>query len=296
MCSVPPPKTVGTGSRPRRTKNLKQTLVNLFSELDPARVPGGFDRVGDIAVVGIPPEAVTREREIGAIILALHSNIRVAAKRAGRYSGLHRTLPLTVIAGEDRLTTLHRENGILLHLDLAQVYFSMRSAHERARIAALVQPGETVAVLGSGIGPFPLIIARHSRAHEIVGIEINPIAHEYAQKNLAANRNIDNVTFLVGDAAKKLAALARTFDRILIVQPHGGAALLPQALKALRPGGCLHVYDMRAKDRHGAAAAQIAAVCSTMARRLRLLAVVPCGHCGPTLYRICVDAMIDATE
>lgn len=296
MCSVPPPRTVGAGSRPHRAMNLKQTLANLFPELDPARVPGGFDRVGDIAVVGIPPEAVTREREIGAIILALHSNIRVAAKRAGQYGGLHRTLPLTVIAGEKRLTTLHRENGILLHLDLARVYFSMRSAHERARIAALVRAGETVAVLGSGIGPFPLIIARHSRAHEIVGIEINPIAHEYAQKNLAANRNIDNVSFLVGDAAQKLPALGRTFDRILIVQPHGGAALLPQALEALRPGGCLHVYDMQAKDRHDAAAAKIAAVCSTMARSLRILGTVSCGHCGPSLYRICVDAMINATE
>jgi tRNA (guanine37-N1)-methyltransferase len=63
-----------------------------------------------------------------------------------------------VIAGEDRLTTVHRENGILLHLDLAQVYFSVRSAHERARIAAQVKPGETVAVLCSGVGPFPLII------------------------------------------------------------------------------------------------------------------------------------------
>ena len=32
-------------------------------------------------------------------------------------------------------------------LDLARVYFSTRSAHERARIAGLIQPGEQVAVL-----------------------------------------------------------------------------------------------------------------------------------------------------
>ena len=227
--------------------NLKQTLSVRFPHLDPTRLPGGFDHVGDIAVIGITPELETRAQEIGKIILGLHKNIRVVAKRDGQYGGQYRTLPLRVIAGEERLTTVHRENGINIHLDLGQVYFSVRSAHERARIAALVRPGETVAVLCSGVGPFPLIIGRHSEAQKVIGIEKNPVAHGYALRNLRANRKIKNVHFFGGDAVQGLVNLGRTFDRILVVLPHGGETLLPGALEALRPGGTLHFYDMQTK-------------------------------------------------
>lgn len=273
---------------------LKDRLQARFSNIDPARLPGGFDRVGDIAVVGITPEATPWEHDIGALLLALHhSTIRVVAKRAGAYAGEYRTLPLQVIAGEERLTTIHRENGVLLHLDLSQVYFSVRSAHERARIAALVKPGENVAVLCSGVGPFPLIIGRHSKAREVIGIEKNPIAHAFALRNLRANRTIRNVRFIAGDAGEVLPTLDRQFDRLLIVLPHGGEMLLPCALDALRPGGVLHFYDMQAKGCSAMTLAKVDAACRTQQRSFHPLHVEVCGHCGPTTLRLCLDTAID---
>ena len=251
--------------------------------------------MGDIAVVSLVPELEPFEREIGAIILDLHKTVRVVAKRDGQYSGEFRTLPLRVIAGEERLTTVHRENGVTLHLDLAQVYFSVRSAHERARIAALVQPGERVAVLCSGVGPFPLIIGRHSGVREVIGIEMNPVAHEYALRNLQANRALRTVRFLEGDAGQVLPSQGRLFDRILVVLPCGGEVLLPAALDALRPGGVLHFYDMQAKGCHSATVAKVEAACRERGCRIRPLQVAVCGHCGPTVHRICLDAVIEAT-
>ncbi|WP_319586447.1 hypothetical protein [uncultured Desulfobulbus sp.] len=275
---------------------LKRLLIARFPEIVPTRLPSGFDRVGDIAVVGITPELASLEREIGACILALHHTIRVVAKRDGEYGGEYRTLPLRVISGEERLTTVHRENSVTLHLDLAQVYFSVRSAHERARIAALVQPGERVAVLCSGVGPFPLIIGRHSRPREVIGIEKNPVAHQYAQHNLRANRSINNVCFLEGDARGVLPNLNRQFDRILIVLPHGGENLLPCALDALRPGGTLHFYDMQAKGCSSTTQDKVEAACREKGRSMEPVQVTICGHCGPTVHRVCLDAVIDATE
>jgi tRNA (guanine37-N1)-methyltransferase len=273
--------------------NLKQTLRARFPEVRPERLPSGFDRVGDIAVVIVPPELEVREREIGEAILALHKTIRVVGKRDGLYSGEYRTLPLAIIAGEERLTTLHRENGVNLHLDLAHVYFSVRSAHERARIAALVEPGESVAVLCSGIGPFPLVIGRHSKAGQIIGIEKNPIAHGYALQNLRANRKIANVRFYEGDAAQVLPSLNCRCDRILIVLPHGGEPLLPCALNALKPGGTLHFYDMQAKGCNSATFAKVADACRKYGRRMHRFEETTCGHCGPTVHRVCLDAVID---
>jgi tRNA (guanine37-N1)-methyltransferase len=275
---------------------LKRLLIARFPEIAPTRLPSGFDRVGDIAVVGITPEAVSLEHEIGACILARHHTIQVVAKRDGEYGGEYRTRPLQIIAGEERLTTVHRENSVALHLDLGQVYFSVRSAHERARIAALVQPGERVAVLCSGIGPFPLIIGRHSKAREVIGIEKNPVAHQYAQRNLRANRTIENVCFLEGDAKRVLPNLNRQFDRILIVLPHGGEDLLPCALDALRPGGILHFYDMQAKGCSSTTQNKVESACGEKGRCMAPIQVTVCGHCGPTVHRVCLDAVIDATE
>ena len=276
--------------------NLKQTLRARFPGVPPERIPGGFDRVGDIAVVIVPPELEALEQEIGEAILALHKTIRVVAKRDGQYSGEYRTLPLAIIAGEERLTTLHRENGVNLHLDLAHVYFSVRSAHERARIAALVEPGEGVAVLCSGIGPFSLIIGRHSKASKVIGIEKNPIAHGYALRNLKANRKIANVRFCEGDAAQVLPSLDQRFDRILIVLPHGGESLLPCSLAALKPGGTVHFYDMQAKGCSSATYARVATACRDHGHRIRSFEVTICGHCGPTVHRVCLDAVIDTTK
>ena len=265
--------------------NLKQRLQQRFPAIAPTRLPGGYDRVGDIAILSIVPELQPLEEEIGAIVLAGRPDLRVAARRAGEHEGEQRIRPLTVIAGEQRLTTVHRENSVQFHLDLGQVYFSVRSAHERARIAAQVRAGESVAVLCSGAGPLPLIIGRHSRAGEIVGIELNPVAHVYALRNLAANRGVTRIRFLEGDAARVLPALDRRFDRIALVLPHGGEHLLPCALEALKPGGMLHFYGMQAKGREDTLLAELAAACGQRARRPRLVRSVVCGHCGPKAFQ-----------
>ena len=248
--------------------------------------------MGDIAVVNITPELANDEHEIGRILLALHKNIRVVAKRTGPYAGEYRVLPLRVIAGENRLDTLHRENGITLHLDISQVYYSVRSAHERARIASLVQPGERVAVLCSGVGPFPLIIGRHSTALAVIGIEKNPVAHGFALRNLQANPAVTSVSFHQGDAAHILPALPARFDRILVVLPYGGEMLLLQALDVLAPGGTLHFYDMQTKGCTPSIRGKIERACRDRGRCVKQFHLTLCGHCGLNVHRVCADTII----
>nr|WP_320011743.1 hypothetical protein [uncultured Desulfobulbus sp.] len=283
-CLHPPPHPTPKGS-------LRQILHSSYPAIPYNRLPGGFDRIGDIGVVSITPAAETVEKEIGAHILAHNKNMRVVAKRAGEYEGEFRTRPLAVIAGEQRFTTVHKENGVVLHLDLAQVYYSARSGHERNRIATLVRPGERVCVLCSGVGPYPLVISRHSGAAEVIGIEKNPVAHTYARRNLQANRRLRNVRFYEGDVLEVLPLLEPGFDRILIVLPYGGEVLLPVALQALRIGGILHLYDMQTKGCHGLTQAKVENAVQAQGRDILVQQVVRCGNCGPSKERICLDAI-----
>lgn len=270
--------------------NLKAALADILSTEQLAQLINGFDVVGDIAITIIPPNLVVRERNIGEAILKSNRRIRVVAKRAGHYGGEFRTIPLQIIAGENRKETRLKEHGIRLLLNVEAVYFSVRMAGERRRVATCVQPGEKVAVLCSGIGPFPLIMARHSQVAEIIGIEKNPVAHNYALKNLAANKKIENVRFLHGDASTLLPQLGTPFDRVLVVLPKNGEHLLECALSALRPSGWLHFYTMEQVNSHGVD--KVRRKCQQLGRSLDQHFITSCGHCAPRTNRLCINAMI----
>ncbi len=253
---------------------------------------GGYDVVGDIAVVTIPLELQHRQDVIGQAVLAANRRLKVVAKRAGHYGGEFRTLPLEIIAGENRKETFHKEHGILLNLHLEKVYFSVRSGEERRRIAALVQKNEEVLVLFSGIAAFPLIIAHLSPSKRIVGIEKNPSAHFYGLKNLTLNKKIKNVQLCKGDVADFLPRLTEKYDRVLMPLPSQAENYLDLALMRLKSRGILHFYDFQQKGRYEAAVKKIMTACEQNGRQLIGTEVVACGHIAPRKHRICVDAEI----
>ncbi len=272
---------------------LKEALSGELSAQELAGLVRGYDVVGDIAITIIPPELQSKEDIIGAAILKINKNIKVVAKRSGNYGGELRTIALQVIAGENRLDTEHRENGVRFFLHPAAVYFSVRSAGERQRLAALVHAEEDILVMFSGIGALPLILARHSPAASIVGIEKNNVAHNYAVKNLDANKKIKNVSFLAGDVDEIMPNLKTKFNRIAMPLPKSAENFLGLALAALECGGWLHFYDFQAKADFAASLVKIKTACAAYGRNLSRAETHVCGHVSPKVYRLCVDACLD---
>lgn len=271
---------------------LKELLDDVLSENDLQLLVGAYDVVGDIVIMTIPRELETKEHAIAAAILANNRKVKVVAKRAAHYGGEYRSRPITIIGGEARKETEVREFGVRLHLNVEKVYFSIRSGNERRRIASLVKPGEKVLVLFSGIGPYPFMISKYSLAKRIVGIEKNPIAHDYGLVNLNLNKKLDNIELLRGDVVDILPQITAQFDRIIMPLPKSAGDFVDPALTALRSGGCLHFYDMRYTGSFSESVAKVRAACDLAHRHLLAAEVVSCGHCGPRTYRICVDAWI----
>ncbi|NLZ17208.1 MAG: methyltransferase [Desulfobulbaceae bacterium] len=277
-------------------KRLRPQLALYLPDIPPHLLPGGFDTIGDIALLTLPQSILSQADRIGEVILTLFKHIGVVALRQGNYSGAQRLIALKVVAGEQRLTTLHRENGVSLYLDLATVYFSTRLAGERMRIAQLVQAQEKVCVLGSGAGPYPLTIARHSQAQTVDGIEMNPAAHSCGLQSLRKNRCLTTVRLHSGEASAKLASLQQSFDRIVIALPWHAASLLQSALGHLRPKGILHCYAMEMDGSQSSLMQKLAELCASRARRIKSINSVKCGHCGYSgkrLFRICHDVIIN---
>lgn len=271
---------------------LKQALKNRLSIAELDLLVRSYDVVGDIAVILVPPELSHRERLIGSTLLDLQKNIKVVAKRSSVYEGQHRTIDLTIIAGENRTETIHKEFGVKLLLDLSTVYFSARSGTERKRIADLVAADEKVLVMFSGLAPFPLAIGRHSHPLSITGVEINKIAHDYGKKNLRMNTSNCHIKLINGDVRDVMPKLNETFDRIIMPLPHTAQDFLPLALALLKDNGWLHYYDIKPKENFQISFNTIRDACDKANRCAVNPQLFICGHTSPRLFRICIDGLI----
>ncbi len=272
--------------------NLKQALQSTLPADELSHLVRSYDLIGDIAVVIIPPPLHHREHLIGDTILSMNKRIKVVARRSGHHGGEYRTLPLTVIAGEQRLTTVHREFGVALELDLGAVYFSPRSGNERKRVADQVVRPEQILVMFSGAAPYPLLLARHSWAATVVGVEKNSAAHHYGLINVRRNKAQAVVSLIHGDVVTVLPGLDRSFDRIIMPLPGSARQFLDLALKHLRPSGRLHLYEFQPRERFAATQGIIQDAARLKGRYVMHSTVTVCGHNSPTSYRICVDATI----
>lgn len=271
---------------------LKQQLKDFLSKEELAILVSGFDVVGDIGIIIVPDKLAHHETRIAEAVLGSNKNIRVVAKRDGVYGGEYRTIPLKILAGERRIETEVKEFGVRLRLNPEAVYYSVRSAGERKRIASLVQKDEAVMVFFSGVAPLPLIISKYSEAESIVGIEKNPLAHEYGLQNLRCNRKQHNIRLYLGDVNDVAPALSTLYDRVIMPLPTLADKFLSCALNILKPNGWLHFYDLQNSQQFHCSTAKIRRACRAHQRSLESEKITRCGHCAPRTYRICIDARI----
>ncbi len=230
--------------RQRHDETLADVLANVLPSNLLASLPHAFDVVGDIAIVEIPPEQRSHEAEIGAAILKTHRNVRTVLAKAGAVMGTYRLRDFTVIAGNPRTLTVHREFGCQYLVDVAKAYFSPRLSHEHQRVASLVQKGDTVVDLFAGVGPFSVLIARSQDDVRVFALDINPDAFALLKKNIFLNRVQNRITPLLGDARvivqDKLAGIA---DRVIMNLPESASEFIDVACEAVKPsGGVVHFY------------------------------------------------------
>ena len=272
---------------------LKDLLKDKLSSAELSRLVQGYDLVGDMAITIIPPELSHRELFIGEAILATNKRIKVVAKRDGVYQGEHRTIPLTIIAGEKRKETVHSEFGVRLMLNPELVYFSVRSGTERKRVSDLVRPDEDVMVMFSGVAPYPLMINKYSRAASIVGIESNRLAHNYALENQKLNKAGTRVRLLCGNVLDKVPELSNKFHRIVMPLPTGAIDFLPLALESLIHGGTIHLYDFQPDNENGTSLDVIERKCREAGRAVLNAERFACGHTSPGIRRVCIDILVE---
>ena len=271
-------------------RNLKFYLKDKLNEKELLLVPTSFDVVGDIMIFSdFPKELAKKEKMIAGVILENYRSIKTILKKTKKYSGKFRTPTLKIIGGERRKETVAKENDITIKLNVEKVYFSTRISNERKRIASLVKPNESVLVMFSGSGVYPLVIAKHSKCREVYGIEINPTGHKYGLENVEKNKMNGRVKLFVGDVNKVLPKIKQKFDRVLMPLPKSAEEYLEIALKYTKKKGMIHFYDFLHEGEFELANEKIAAACKKTGRKFKIIRTVKCGQHSHGFFRICVD-------
>jgi tRNA (guanine37-N1)-methyltransferase len=270
---------------------LKQALSTKLTEKELSALKTAFDMVGDIAIIEIPDELISKEKIIAETLLSLVKTIKVVCKKVGIHGGQFRTQQLKVIAGEDRKTTIYKENNCMFKLNPELVYFSPRLSTERKRIYQLIKPGESILVMFSGVAPYPCVIAKNSKPKEIYGIEINPEAHKFALENIKLNK-LKNVTLFNGDVNDVLPTIKKKFDRILMPLPKNAGDFLDIALTKAKKNTIIHFYDFLQEHEFNQATEKVDTACKRAKKKYKILQLVKCGKHAPFTYRICLDFQI----
>jgi tRNA (guanine37-N1)-methyltransferase len=239
---------ISTHDFPEKKKQVKTFVEMLQDTLSPhllANLPRSIDLVGDIAIIEIPPELDAHKHAIGEAVLETHKNVRTVLAKKGAISGTYRLREFSVIAGEPKTETIHKEHGCQYYLDVAKAYFSPRLSYEHKRVASLVKQGETIVDLFAGVGPFVIQIAKTHENVQVYAIDVNPDAVEFLKRSIRLNRVEGKVHPILGDAKQvveeKLSGVA---DRVIMNLPEKAMEFVEAACKALKPdGGIVHFYS-----------------------------------------------------
>ena len=223
------------------TNDLRELLNNKLGNKEISLFKRAHDVVGDIAIVELDDPLLKKKKIIADAFRKVHKNVRSVVRKIGMHEGKYRIERYEVISGDKNLETIHRENGVILKLDIGKVYFSPRLAAERLRIARCVKKDEDVLVMFSGAGIYCFVIAKHSKANEIYGVEINPYGHKYALESLKLNK-FRNAKFFLGDVRKVVPKFSKKFDRIIMPLPISSLEFLNLGLQYIKHGGFIHLY------------------------------------------------------
>jgi tRNA (guanine37-N1)-methyltransferase len=276
---------------------LRAELRGLLPEDALRQVPRSYDIIGSkqkaVAVIELPEGLREHERVIAGTLMGIQRNVKSVLVKESERAGEYRTRELRLVAGDPDTEVLHKESGCLFRLDPRAVYFSPRESAERERIAAAVADGEEVLVMFSGVGPFPICIAKRHGNVRVTAVELNTEAHNYCVENIHLNRVGDRVTAIRGDVREVCKDLGRDFDRVLMPLPKGAHRFLNVAIPVLKDGGVLNFYHWAPEDAlFTEAEGLVSRAAEDYGRRAEFMYRGRISQYSPRIWKIRLDARI----
>ncbi len=175
-----------------------------------------FETAGHIAHLNLRPEHMPFKSVIGQIIMDKNPNILTVVTKTCEIQNVFRVFPMEVIAGDHQLQVQVKQNGCIFEFDYGKVYWNSRLEHEHARLVEVFKPGERIADVFAGIGPFSIPAAK--KGCFVYANDLNPSSYEALCNNKSKNRiseryletfNMDGKNFIRDSQALYLNSIVK---------------------------------------------------------------------------------------
>jgi len=249
-----------------------------------------YDVLGNIAIVKFPKGTKVRDKkQFANKLLRENKSVKTVLEKTGKFKGRLRKMQTHHIAGEKTKEVLYRENGCVFRFNLDTTYFSPRLSNERKEIAGKVRKGDRVLVMFAGVAPYPIVIAKNSKAEKVVSVEINREANKYAKLNIELNRLKSMVELVQGDIKRIAGKLKEKFDVIVMPRPQLKDSFLQQAFMLAKKGTRIYYYDFCKVDETGKIVEKIKAEAKKARKKIKILKVKSAGEIAPYKIRVRID-------
>ena len=222
-----------------------ETSILTDKEEEEVLEPPSYERIGKVIII---KELNNMKPEEAVKAIRNHNpDIRSILVKTGKREGEFRLGEYKKIFG-DKTETIHKEHGVKIKVDPTKAFFSEKEGTERKRVFKSVEAGEKILVMFCGAAPFPVTIAKNAEPSKVIGVEKNPEAVSYAQKNIKINNVNDKVNIIKGDVSNICPELGG-FDRVLMPSPTNSLEYIEEALNCTKNNGNLTVYSVENKNK-----------------------------------------------
>lgn len=272
----------------KQPSNFTELLEEILNEDEIRNLKTAYDVIGDIVIIEIPEELVSRKNEIGKAALDFSKRKSVYMKKSA-VKGTTRVRDLELIAGVDNSITIHKEHGTRLKLNVKEMYFSPRLATERKRVSDSVCENEKILDMFCGIGPFPSVIAKNNNV-EITGVDINSKAIAYFKENIKLNK-LENVTPICGDINDVYDDLKLSkFDRIIMNLPGLAYNFLDLAFDLIADNGIINYYEF--SDSYESGINRIENIAKEKGKKVEIINTRKVKSTSPGMWHVAIDAKV----
>lgn len=251
-----------------------------------------FDLLGNIVLVKFPYETKEKEKKkFAEKILKENKSARTVLEKVGKFQGRLRKQKTRWILGEKTKEALYRENNCVFRFNVDSTYFSSRLSNERKEIAAKIKKDDEVLVMFAGIGPFPIAIAKNSKAKKVYSVEINKEASKYAKMNVALNKLKDKVEIVQANV-KDFAKRKNKFDVIVMARPQLKDSFLKEAFALSNKGTRIFYYDFCLESEKERILEMIKIEAKKAKKKIKILKMKNAGEIGNRKFRVRVDFIV----
>lgn len=256
----------------------------------------GYDVVGNIAIIKFDREMSSiAKKKFANNYLKEHLSVSTVLEKTGKFSGRLRTLKTKWLMGDKTLEALYRENGCEFRFNVETCYFSPRLSEERKNIATLVKKGERVLVMFAGVGPFSIVIGKHSYAREIYSVELGKDCSRYALENVKRNKLVGRIHVVGGDVRRVIGngkKVDGVFDRIVMSRPNLEDSFLDVAFRVCKKGTIIHYYGFYLEEDVDKLKELIVDESIKAGKKVKIMQIVKAGDIGARKFRYRADVKV----